>query len=284
MPSQAGFNSVAGNFPATVQNNGLELGITSTNIDRKDFKWTSNFNISGNRNKLAAFPGLAESPYAVSYVIGKSTSILQGYRYAGIDQTTGLFTFYDAKGIATSTPGYSHVSQGGSKGPLFSLDPAFGGGLGNNFTYKGLTLSVFLQFSKQMSQSWVGGLYSYGGPGSFMNVPVQALDHWRKPGDQTELQKVSAGYGAPYNTGTFFANSDGAYVDASYVRLKTISLSWALPESFVRKAAFRNCNIFVNAQNLFTITGYKVGDPEMAGSIYAIPMQRNMVAGLSANF
>lgn len=284
LPGQAGFNSVAGNFPATVQNKGLEFGLTSTNIQTKHFKWTSNFNISGNRNKLAAFPGLAESPYATSYVIGKSTNILQGYKYAGVDKNTGLFTFYNAKGEITSSPGYSHISQGGDVQPLFDLDPKFGGGLGNNLTYKNLTLSLFFQFSKQMGTSWIAGLYAFGMPGSYMNVPVEALDHWRKPGDVSELQQLTTGFGAAYRPGSAFTTSTGAYTDASYIRLKTVSLSYSLPENFIRKAGIKSCNFFVNAQNLFTITGYKVGDPEMAGAIYAIPMQRVMVAGLSANF
>lgn len=291
LPSQTGFTSVTGNFPATVQNGGLELSITSTNVQNKNFRWTSNFNISGNRNKLAAFPGLAKSPYATSYVIGESTNILQGYRYAGLDRNTGLFTFYTGKGEVTSSPGYSHISQGSDIAPLFSLDPTFGGGLGNNLTYKAVTLSLFFQFSRQMGRSWIGGLYGFGQPGSYAtgNVPVEALDHWRKPGDNSELQRISSGSGSSAATLTTraaqaFANSSGAYTDASYVRLKTVSLSWALPAPLVKKAGMTSCSIFCNAQNLFTITGYKVGDPEMAGTIYALPMQRMMVAGFSANF
>jgi TonB-linked SusC/RagA family outer membrane protein len=284
LPDQVGFNSVTGNFPATVQNTGLEFSISATPLQRGAFKWTANFNISGNRNKLAAFKNLDKSPYATSYVIGKSVNVINGYEYAGVDKATGLFTFYNVKGQLTSTPNTAHISQGGDAHPLFSTDPSFNGGLGNTFTYKSFSLTVFMQFAKQRGRNWIAGLYGYGLPGNYLNIPVEALDHWRKPGDESDLQRLTVSLGAPYRPALAFANSTGAYSDASYVRVKTVSFAWSLPQRFTRKAGITNCRLYCNAQNLFTITGYKVADPEMAGTLYAIPLQRNVVAGISVNF
>ncbi|WEK35167.1 MAG: SusC/RagA family TonB-linked outer membrane protein [Candidatus Pseudobacter hemicellulosilyticus] len=285
LPAQVGFSSVLGNFPATVQNNGLELSITSTNIQSKHLRWTSSFNISGNRNKLASFPGLETSPYSQAYVIGKSVGIINGYQFAGLDANTGLFTFYNSKGEVTSRPNSQHISKGGDMQPLFDLNPTFGGGLGNTISYKNLSVMFFFQFSKQRARNWIGGLYAYAMPGSYMNLPVEALNYWRKPGDQTPLQKLTAsGYGAAYSPGQAFVNSTGAYSDASYLRLKTVSVSYSLPERIVNKVGVRGCSIYANAQNLLTITGYEVADPEMAGAIYTLPLQRNVVLGLNLNF
>jgi TonB-linked SusC/RagA family outer membrane protein len=284
LPTQTGFNQVLGNFPATVQNRGMEFYINSTNIQTKDFKWTTTFNIAFNRNKLIAFPGLATSPYASQYTLGKSTSIINGYKFKGVNDTTGIFQFYKGKGGLTYAPSSQTVAQGGDWQPLFDIDPKYTGGLGNTFTYKGLSVTLFFQFAKQTGRNYLSGIYSYGTPGQYLNVPVVALDHWRKLGDQSAMQKASTTYGDAYRGGFYFNSSSGAFSDASYVRLKTVSLSWQLSEKWVKKAGMKDCRFYCNAQNLLTFTGYKVGDPEMNGAIYAIPLQRVIVGGLSVNF
>ncbi|RQO74464.1 SusC/RagA family TonB-linked outer membrane protein [Pedobacter sp. KBW06] len=287
LPAQTGFSSVLRNFDAEVENTGLEFSLNSTNVKSKNFSWTTNFNISFNRNKLLAFPGLENSPYAYVYTLGKSVNTVKGFNYKGVNPTTGLFEFHKPNGELTSTPNDELSEKGGDIVPLADLQPKFIGGLGNTFTYKNLSLTTFFQFAKQTSLNYKYSLYnpSRALPGGMINLPTAALAHWQKDGDIADLQRVSTGFDfQPMLAAQAFSQSSGVYSDASYIRLKTVSLEYRLPERIFTKAGMTNLRVFVNAQNLLTITGYKVGDPEKAGNLYSFPLQRTVTGGLSFNF
>jgi TonB-dependent starch-binding outer membrane protein SusC len=80
-----------------------------------------------------------------------------------------------------------------------------------------------------------------------------------------------------------YAYSSGAYSDASYIRLKNLAFAYSLPSSLLKKLFIKDCAVYINAENLLTITGYKVGDPETQ-TIYEVPLQRIIVAGVKLNF
>jgi len=293
LPSQTGFTSVFQNLNATVQNKGLEFTITSTNIHTKNFSWTTSFLISGNRNKLVAFPGLATSPYASQYIIGKPETEVYGFKYKDVNPTTGLFEFYAADGkTVTGFPNAALASQGGDEVPLGDLEPTFQGGLGNTFKYKGLSLMVFFQFSDQnTAPNYLYGIYStaFVFPGVEDNIPASLLGQfWEKPGDVKPLQRLSTGQSGfqflPLVESLNFAESSGVYSKDLYVRLKTVSLSYNLPAKWVKAAHMSGCRLFINAENLLTFTGYKFLDPEMPGVYYALPLQRVISGGLSFDF
>lgn len=298
LPIQTGFSSVIMNAPYTVQNEGLEVSIFSKNIQTKNFQWTTRFNISHNENKLIAFPNLAASSYASIYVVGKPTTIRHLVRYAGINDTTGIFQYYTGKGTLTYMPNpTAPTARGGDATQTVDVNPSFNGGLSNEFTYKSISLSVFLQFAKQRGQNYLTSVYTMsntvstaGGVGAAgMNLPVQFANSWKQPGDKTSIQRLTTGLKSnptasnAYYGGFYFYTSTAAYSDASYMRVKNISLSYTLPASMVKKAGMRSCIISANAQNLFTITPYKVGDPETL-FLYAIPPQRTVVVALTINF
>jgi len=285
LPSQTGFTSVLQNFNATVQNRGLEFSVISKNIDSKNLKWSTNFNININRNTLLAFPGLASSSYANYYAIGKSTSEVMGYRYKGVNPQSGVFEFYTAGGTPTYSPAYGVASQGGDEVPVADLAPKFTGGIGNNITYKNFSLFFFFQFAKQTGANYLASIYGAQSiPGTLTNEPLAILNHWQKPGDISDIQKVTSTYGQAYFGAFNFLQSSGAYSDASYIRLKTLSLAYNLPSVLLRKLSVKSCKFYINAQNLLTITGYKVGDPELPGGLFNFPLQRTLVCGLSFNF
>jgi TonB-linked SusC/RagA family outer membrane protein len=292
LPSQTGFRNVVENFNANLQDAGLELTISTMNIKTKNFRWTTSFNISGNRNKLISFPGLATSSYAGSYQVGKSTSMISAIRSAGLNDTTGVFQFYTGKGDRTYKPNYLTNAQGGDMAIIGNSDPKFFGGLGNTFTYKGWSLSVFFQFSKRFTQNYLAGVYGGFMPGGMSNLPVELNGmFWEKSGDKATLQRLTTGsyqankYGAlAQNAGRYFSSSDGVYSDDSYLRLKNLSLSYSIPAAYLKKVGMKGANIYVNAQNLLTFTNYKFGDPEMPGALYIIPVQRIIAGGVSLDF
>jgi len=286
LSAQVGLPSVLENLPASVQNSGWEFSLNSTNIKTKDFSWNTNFNISFNRNKLLGFPNLASSTYGSQYVIGKPTSVIIGYRFKDLNPTTGLFEYYDKNGKTTSSPKYGLVANGGDEVPIGNREVKYMGGLGNTFTYKHFSLYVFFQFSSQMAPNWLQTIYSSYPPGVIVsNLPVQALSYWKKPGDQTALQKLSVSYFSATTAaaGTFGASS-GAYSDDTYLRLKTMSLSYSLSENMLKRIHIHDCRIFVNAQNLLTFTDYKVTDPEQFNQFAIVPLQRIIAFGLNLNF
>jgi len=285
LAAQAGFATVYGNLNAVVQNQGWEFSASSTNIKTKDFNWTTNFNLSFNRNKLVSFPNLAASSYAGQYIIGQPTSVIIGYRYKDVNPTTGLFEFYAANGTVTSHPHYGTAAQGGDEVVIGNREINYMGGFGNTFTYKRFSLYVFCQFSSSEQPNYLSAVYSTI-PGTMNNVPEYILGkYWEAPGDHATLQRLASGYSSSsINAESAFNQSSGAYGNDTYLRVKTAALSYALPDAWLKKVNIKNASLFINAQNLFTITNYKAGDPEQPGSFTAFPLQRIVAFGLNLKF
>jgi TonB-linked SusC/RagA family outer membrane protein len=286
LAAQAGFPTVFENQPADVQNKGLEFTLTSTNIKGRNFSWTTSFNLTFNRNKLLAFPNLESSSYANQYVIGQPTTVVFGYRYKGINPETGIFEFYKADGTVTADPDYRPVAQGGDQVVIGNRETKFMGGFGNNFNYKKFSFYVFCQFSSGTQPNAISALYG-NAPGFPSNVPAYVLGKfWTGPGDtDATLQRLVSSYNSPYANGSYkFQQSTGAYTNDTYLRVKTVALSYAFPDAWVEKVKVKNASVFVNAQNLFTITNYKFGDPEQPGNFTAFPLQRIVAFGLNLKF
>lgn len=286
LASQAGFSSVFENQDATVQNKGLEFSFTSINIKGKKFRWTTNFNLTFNRNKLLAFPNLASSSYATQYVIGEPTSVIYGYKYKGVNPTTGMFEYYAADGSVTATPNYKPVEQGGDMVVIGNREINFMGGFGNSLSYKHISLYVFCQFSSSMEPNAISSLYLKS-PGFEANLPAYVLGkYWTGPGDNdATLQRLITSYNSPYADGVYnFRSSSGAYTNDTYLRVKTAALSYSLPKEWADKMHLQNASIFCNVQNLFTFTNYKFGDPEQPGTFTSFPLQRIIAFGLNLKF
>ena len=285
LPAQDGFPSVLQNMPATIQNKGWEFSVNAAIIKTKAFSWSMNFNLSFNRNKLLSFPNLESSPYAYTYVVGQSVSQVLGFIYKGVNPTTGLFQYATRSGHDSSAPTYGTAARGGDQVLIANREVKYMGGFGNTFSYKGFSLYFFVQFSSQMAPNYLTTVYS-GYPGLQMNnLPAAALDYWKKPGDHATLEKLTVNFGSPSMSAQgYFSNSTGAYSDDTYFRLKTTALSYSLPDKWMKRAHIHSCNIFVNAQNLLTVTDYKVTDPEQFNDYTAVPLQRTVVFGLNFNF
>lgn len=268
-----GFASIQGNFPAVVQNTGLELELNTNNIKRKDFSWTTHFNLSIPRNKLVAFPNIKTFPaYESMYDIGFPLTILKGYLYLGVDPTTGLYNFQD-------------VNNDGALNSLDRQTPVFNGstffgGLNNNLSWKSFQLSVLLQFVKQQRPNYTR-IFS-NAPGTRFNQPVFVLERWQKPGDISDIQLFTTSGTASRRYNTQLYSSNHAIMDASFLRLKNISLSWSLPETWLKKLQMDNAGLFIQGQNLATLTRFTGLDPENASS--SLPPLRVVTAGIKITF
>lgn len=271
LPSQTGFPTITENFPALVQNKGLEFILNTKNIQTHNFTWTTSVNITFHRNKLVKFPGLATSSYSNSYITGQSLNVIKGYRYLGVNDTTGVFRFQDLKNDGVLGADDIFV--------LGSRDPKYYGGLQNSLTYKGWQLDLFFEFRKQMAQNYLYTVYN-SVPGTMNNnMPVALENRWQKPGDHAQFQKVTQAAGAAYTAAQYFISSSGAYSDASFIRLKNVSLSYSLSPELVKRARLQMVRVYLHMQNLLTITSYPGTDPEVK-DLLSLPLLRTMTAGI----
>jgi TonB-linked SusC/RagA family outer membrane protein len=272
LPVITGYTSIAAyNFPATVQNNGWELSVSTNNIRSREFSWSSTVNVTIPKNKLVSFPDIETSAYASSLIVGEPITITKLYKFLGVNATTGLYEVADQHGDPTSNPNLLFDQTA-----WVNTAPEYYGGLGNNFRYHGFELDVLFQFVKQLGKNnYYGNL-----PGQYLNQPAWVVDRWRKPGDVAERQRAISGLSFGPSIASGIVNtSDAAYSDASYIRLKNASLSWQLPEHWLKKMHFQQFRLYAQGQNLLTITSYKGLDPENQ-SLIALPPLRVITLGI----
>ncbi len=275
LPGATGFQSIRRNLAALVSNTGYEFELTATKSNENGFSWTSSLNLSVPRNKLLSFPGLQTSSYNSWYTVGEPLNIFKGAHLLGVDPKTGVYVFKDLDKDSTFTfPGdYMYAKKIGTL--LF-------GGWENNFQYKNWRLDVLFQYIKQNSYNY---LFANATPGMSGNQPVSVLDRWQQTGGNTGIQQYTQSPGSPAGM-AFYAvmNSDHRYGDASFIRLKNICLSYQLPAKWMKKYRLNNSQIFLQGQNVFTITRYPGIDPETAAQLETYPPLRSLVLGLRFNF
>lgn len=271
LPSLTGFSSVTTNFPATVQNTSWEFALTTANIRSNSFTWSSNLNLTIPQNKLVAFPGLASSTYATRLIIGQPINIVKVYHFLGVNPTTGVYQFPDNHGNPTPSPTQQTA--------FINTLPKFYGGFGNTVSYKGFQIDIFVQFVKQIGQKYIGqGIPGQKSSGALNNEPINVLNRWQKTGDITSTQRFSTN--ASLITPFYDAQaSDYGYGDASFIRLKNISVSYQLPATWIRRARMQSCRLYLQGQNLFTITGFQGMDPENQNP-NVLPPLRILTVGL----
>ena len=263
LPATTGFPSINRNLDATVENKGWELELRGTLLQSQDWNWNLNANITIPKNELVAFPGLETSTYANRYAIGEPLQIVKLYKSNGVNPETGLFEFQDHNGDGLITSADRQY--------ITDLAPKFYGGVSNTLTYKQWNLDVFFQFSKKNGYN----LYRYGlVPGSMYNQPTTVLDNWEMSGTEADMQRFSSGNNAAaYVAYSRFSSSTGTVSDASFIRLKTLALSYTL------KLNNTQCKVYLQGQNLLTWTPFKYGDPEQ--SLGNLPVLRRFLVGLN---
>lgn len=265
LPGTTGFTQLQANLDATVQNTGLEFTLRTVNYSNQNFNWTSNFNVSFSKNNLVSFPNLASSSYKNTYRIGEPLSILLRYKYTGLDPVTGIYQFKDENNDGK-------ISSPDDKQTVINLNPDFFGGFQNQLSYKNWKLDFLFQFVKQQRES-------YAGVAGMINHPNRFVNSWQQEGDTSPYQMHTAGYNAVALTAqSLYSTSDAVATDASFIRLKTIAISYNLP----LKSKELQCLLTINGQNLLTFTPYEDGDPE--STIGFLPPLKVITAGIQLTF
>ena len=261
VPSQTGFSSYASNLDAPVQNNGTEFEIKVVPVKTKDITWNVSFNISQSKNRLMDLPSSLYTVYGNTYQIGESLNSYVVYHFTGF--VDGVAQFEDKNKDGSITAGL--VNDGYIAG---SRDPKFYGGLSSGLRYKNFQFDLLFNFVKQK------GLMQTSFPGL---LGSQTDDLLNSPFKASSLTSSAA-----YASYTRYLLSDAMITDASFIRLRNLSVSYSLPARWTDVIKVKQARIFLRGQNLFTITKYKGVDPETQGVV--LPPLKMLTAGIQCSF
>ncbi|WP_321515462.1 TonB-dependent receptor [Marinifilum fragile] len=250
LPSVSGYEDYFDNI-GKLENKGFEFNLNTRNFV-KDFKWSTNFNIAFNRNKITDLDGQIITNGISRAIEGEPIGVFFTVKYAGVDPDNGDALYYDLEGNKTST--YSDEFRQIVGDP----NPDFTGGLTNTFSYKGVDLSILLQFVYGNDIYRDAGRFVSNNANSIWNQSVDQLNRWQKPGDITDVPR------AELFSGNGSGRSSRWIEDGSYLRVKNITLGYTLPKSIVERLNLRNVRIFAQAQNWFTFDDYNGHDPEVS--------------------
>jgi hypothetical protein len=297
VPYRSGFSSFLQNY-GSVRNKGFETAIRSTNINSGNFKWTTDFNISFNNNKIEK---LASD--IVQGASGRNISILrQGnpvnsfylYKQLYVDPQTGNAVYDDVNKDGKITSADRQI--------VGNALPKFTGGFTNNFTYKNFDLSAFFYFQQGNKIMNMNDFFMiHGGTQANIGFVPRQLERWTTVGQVTDIPRLTTYSGDPdvnggsaNNYGGNVASLSSRYLeDASFIRLKNLALGFTLPTSLSQKLSIARARVYVQATNLVTITHYKGLDPEIssqsanqntAGYDWAtVPQPRTIQVGINVS-
>ena len=259
-------------------NRGFEFNVNAEVLRLKDFSWNVSANFSYNKNKLVElYNGVQEyvnSTTGIKYVVGHPVSEFYLNRYAGVNPANGDALWYTKDGELTTEYKESDKVMTGK-----TYDSPWAGGFGTTLIWKGLSLSA--QFS-WMADKWVvnndrffeesNGLYT-----AYNQSKRLLYDRWQNPGDITDIPRHGV---TPQLDDRFLEN-------ASFLRLKNLTLAYNLPQLWLRKSNFfTSARVYLQGQNLLTFTGFSGLDPEVASNVYQAqyPASRQFTLGVELSF
>lgn len=275
VPYVSGFATSLQNI-GSVENQGLELSIESDIFAGGDFRWTSAFNISLNRNKVLELGGeqykdvgggdghLKTGPVH-RLIVGEPIGLFYGYIFDGIFQNqeelsagpvsptnwVGGRRYLDLSGSEGTPDGTTTATY--DRAVIGDPNPDFYGGFTNTFSYRGIELNVFMQYS------YGNDIFNYNAmelelPSGGQNVYADMVNRWT-PDNPSETYPA-----ATTNRSAVF--SDAYIEDGSYMKIKTLTLAYTFP--YLNSESISGLKLFATAQNLLTLTNYNGYDPEVS--------------------
>ena len=275
LPFTTGFSSYESNLPAEVRNTGVELEINTVNVNADKFNWTSSINLTIPRNELVSFPDIENSSFRNQYEVGKSLFIQKAFHYKGVHPETGIHTFEDVNQDDV-------ISINDDLQALEEVAVEYFGGFLNTFSFKGLQLDVHLQFVKQTGFNYLS--FFSNAPGSATNQPAFVMDRWQSEGDISNIQQFTQGFGDGFLAFRNIPFADNRIGDASFIRLRNVSLSYQLPSKLIDKINISSARVYITGQNLVTITDYIGLDPESQSTGFSLPPLQVLTGGIHVTF
>lgn len=318
MPSATGYSTIKWYNSGKMENRGWEARVDGVIVDKKDWRVSSYINLSRNTNKITELPETMNTEpyifkngeYAIRIEEGRPFGSFYGYRYKGVYQNQNATYARDNEGkVMNDVKGNPVVMKNGSKQVcpgdaiyedinhdgvineydivyLGNCNPILTGGFGFNVRYKKLTLSAsfYGRFGQKIiNQTRMNNEAMYNDD----NQSTAVLRRWRNEGDVTDIPR------ALFHEGYNYLGSDRFVEDASYLRLKTLSLNYALPRNITKKLGISQLSVFITGYDLFTWTNYTGQDPEVSLPTTAsklskdnasTPCSRRFSCGFNLNF
>ncbi|NII27775.1 SusC/RagA family TonB-linked outer membrane protein [Pseudoflavitalea sp. X16] len=277
LPNFTGIGSMLINSDARVNNQGYELQLQLKGDTSRSLYAFFTLSATLPRTKLTAFPGLAFSNHAQKLVLGRSLSVQQGFTALGVDPATGVYDFVNQNKDSTLDIN-DYVVNG-------DLDPKLYGGLQGLIGYKRFALDFCWEFALQKG---INQFLTFSAMkptiNGYSNVPVEFLDRWQRPGDVAQYQQYTTQSGSPASAGwDRNRNSNNYLVNAHFIRLKTISVSYSFQDLRLRRSLAACTKLFVAAENALVLTRYKGADPSSQNFAGLPPLKRYSL-GFQINF
>ena len=283
-----GFSSYLMNI-GEVKNKGVELEISSTNIQTKDFSWNTTFNISHNKNKIVTLDGMQTEIKSGSQIrkVGKSYRTFYMIEFAGINPETGAPQFY-TNDVDENGNYIKDITEEINKAHAIVLDkhaePNAIGGLSNTLRYKWFDLNFMFsyQFGGYSYDNWAQKT-EHGGNDLEANIPSYYKDSWKKPGDVTKYELFYEKPSVAMNKVT----TTRRLHSTDFIRLKTLTFGFTVPKDWTRKIGIENVRLYASANNLWTWAAYDYYDPEAVSggtAIWGTPPLKTVTFGINVNF
>lgn len=247
----SGFDNIA-----AMNNHGFDLELDIDLIHTRNFYWGISGNVNYNKNEITKlYRNLDELSFplkSLKYQVGKPSSLIFTQIRAGVDPRDGAPMWYDLNGNLTKT--YSDDIMQFWEG--HDTNSPWSGGFSTNLSWNGFGLNADFSW---IGERWIfidERYYTMNATDMLLrsNFEKKMLDIWTTPGQVTDIPK----YGTPYR------HDSSRFSNASFIRLKNLSLSYSLPKKWLEKTkAISNAKIYLTGRNLLTITDFEGYDPEV---------------------
>jgi TonB-linked SusC/RagA family outer membrane protein len=275
-----GFSSVLENGGTLVENKGVEIVLGYSPFRGPAFSWNITANATFSKNTLRSFDGIENTPYSALYSVGQPLTSLKVYRFGGVDPAHGTYFFLDRNGKPTTTLTIE------DKVGVVNTDPKAYGSITSSLTYNQFSLDVNCMFMRRRGRAHLEK-FSFP-PGVFLNQPVEVLSRWQKQGDISDVARYTQLLSAA-TFQNFNLDIDNQYTNASYLRVKNISVSYSFKKKLSKRLHAEKLRFFLHAQNLFTFSPYKNLDPETTyfqkdAIVSRMPLLRTVTGGFQLTF
>jgi hypothetical protein len=269
--------------------------LNSNNLNGQ-FTWSTSANFSYNKNEVTSLGGQTildngSARYMNVVMTGQPIGVFYGAQYAGVDPANGDALWYinekDANGHIINPKATTNDFTTANFVVLGNPTPPFMGALTNTLAYKGIELSFTFQGVAGNKIHLIGDQWMAANGVWYDNQLTSQLNSWKKPGDITDVPEARLAW----DNGDQSRNS--RYIsNGSYIKLRTLVLSYYMPKDIVSKIGLEKLRIFLQGQNLLTFTKYKGWDPEVSTDFlndnvtsgcdfYSAPQPRTIVLGIN---
>ena len=288
IPGTTGFRTQFQNV-GDLENIGFEI-LLNYRLNAGAFEWVTGVNLAKNENKvtkLADGQEIIDGSNMNKIVIGQPIGVHWGIPFGGADPATGNAQWVLPNGELSQS--YTVANAPENRRYMGTPQPPWIFGWNNSFKFKGFDFSILIQGVNGNKVYLSGDRYMAANAIFEDNQTTEQLNRWRKPGDVTNIPQARI----YRNNGTQV--SDRYLSDASYVRLKNLSLGYTFPQRILEKISLTNLRVYVNASNLATITDYEGWDPEvnadsfasninLGTDFYSAPQPRTFTFGVRLGF